>query len=340
MGIGSAGLWAAEHMDLPDFLLRAAVARRVAVLADRLAAQPADDAGFAAAMAARPVAVHTDAANAQHYEVPAAAFAATLGPNMKYSCCLYPQGGETLAAAELAALESSVAFAQLADGQEILELGCGWGSLTVHMARKFPNARITAVSNSASQRAFIEGRLRAEGLSNAQIITADMAGFAAPGRYDRIVSIEMFEHMANWRELLARLRGWLQPDGSVFVHVFTHARCAYRFEHGGDDFIANHFFTGGIMPSHGLMSQFADIMRIDAERRWSGHHYARTARQWLENFDANAARIAPVLASTYGRDAAIWRRRWRLFYLAVEGLFGHDGGAVWGVSQYRLSPLR
>jgi cyclopropane-fatty-acyl-phospholipid synthase len=338
MNLASLATGAAERMDLPDPLLRAAIGAMVARSARQLAGPgQATDAAFAAAMHDLPVALHTDAANAQHYELPAAFFGHALGRHRKYSSCYFATGNETLDDAELAALEASAALAALADGQRVLELGCGWGSFSLYMAARYPAASITAVSNSASQRAYIEGAAAARGLANLRIITADMNDFTTAETFDRVVSIEMFEHMSNWRTLLGRVRGWLAADGRVFLHVFTHRHVPYRFDHEhGADWIAKYFFTGGIMPSHTLIHQFADILSVEAEQRWSGTHYERTALDWLTNFDRNRAAIDPLLRATYGADAAVWTRRWRLFFLAVAGLFGHAGGDVWGVSQYRL----
>jgi cyclopropane-fatty-acyl-phospholipid synthase len=331
---------AAERFDLPDGLLRASIAAMVGGSARRLAAAPVSDAAFAAAMSALPVALHTASANAQHYELPAAFFEQCLGPARKYSCGFYANRGDTLAQAEQAALVKTAANAALADGQRILELGCGWGSLSLFMAARYPRADITAVSNSFSQRAYIEGEAKRRGLGNLRVITADMNDFAPGIVFDRIVSVEMFEHIANWRALLTRARGWLKPDGRLFIHVFTHAASAYRFDHeSGADWIAKYFFTGGIMPSHGLIRQFPDLFTVELEERWSGTHYKRTALDWLANFDAHRAEADVVLEQAYGEAADIWRRRWRLFFLAVAGLFGHDGGAVWGVSHYRLAPV-
>jgi cyclopropane-fatty-acyl-phospholipid synthase len=207
------------------------------------------------------------------------------------------------------------------------------------MAAAYPSATIVAVSNSQSQRAFIESQLAARRLGNVRVVTADMNDIQPEGVFDRVVSVEMFEHMTNWRELLGRVRGWLQPEGRLFLHVFTHIGTPYRFDHEhGADWIAKYFFTGGIMPSQALIRQFDDIFQVEAEQRWSGTHYERTALHWLKNFDANRAVIGALLRETYGADAEIWRRRWRLFFLAVAGLFGHANGDVWGVGQYRLKP--
>ena len=207
------------------------------------------------------------------------------------------------------------------------------------MAQAYRNSKITSVSNSSSQKAFIDRRANALGLTNLTVITADMNDFSIDQRFDRIVSVEMFEHMANWRGLLARTRGWLKPDGRLFLHVFSHITSPYRFEVSDrSDWIAQHFFTGGVMPSHNLIRNFSDLYSVEEDWRWSGSHYERTALQWLENFDANQDVIWPALVETYGRDAKVWKRRWRLFFLATAGLFGDRGGAEWGVSHYLLKP--
>ena len=338
--IAPAAIRAAETRRLPDVVTRAGIRALVAMRRRSLAGAPDTTARFAREMATFPIAEHTDAANTQHYELPPRFFELTLGSRRKYSSCLYPTGRETLDEAEELALAETVLHAGIADGQRVLELGCGWGSLSLWLAEHFPAAEIVAVSNSTPQRQHIEAVARARGFANLQVITADMNGFEAPGRFDRIVSVEMFEHMANWHALLERAHGWLQPDGRLFLHVFSHKSQPYRFDTSDPtDWIAQHFFTGGIMPSHALAAQFPDLFEVEADWRWSGEHYARTARDWLARFDANLAAIDEVLAQVYGPDAALWRRRWRLFYLAVEGLFGHAGGSEWGVSHYRLRPV-
>ncbi len=341
MSLISSTIQTFEGAPLPDAMRRGAIEFLVANARRRLNAAPAEaDAVFAREMDARPIAEHAQAANAQHYELPAAFFEKVLGPQLKYSSGLYGPGVTSLAAAEENALSETAAHADLHDGQAILELGCGWGSLSLWMARALPGAQITSVSNSASQGEFIRGRARAAGLTNLTVVTADMNDFDTQGRFDRIVSVEMFEHMANWRALLAKTRGWLKPDGRAFIHVFTHATTPYRFDVEDEaDWIAHHFFSGGVMPSHGLMRQFPDLFEVEADWRWSGRHYQRTALDWLENFDRNDAAIRAVLADVYGAAAPLWRRRWRLFFLATAGLFGHRGGAEWGVSHYRLKPV-
>ncbi|MBX9990187.1 SAM-dependent methyltransferase [Phreatobacter oligotrophus] len=330
-----------ERTPVPDVLTRAMIAWLVGRTDRNLATQgAADDKAFAAGMDAFPVAIHTDAANAQHYEVPAAFFLRTLGPKRKYSCCFYDGPAASLAEAEVKALDLTMDHAGLADGQRILELGCGWGSLSLTMAARYPGATITAVSNSHSQRAFIEGEAARLGLTNLTIVTSDMNDFAPEGQFDRIVSVEMFEHMANWRVLLTRVRSWLKADGRLFIHVFTHRTGSYRFDAADKtDWIAQHFFTGGLMPGHGLIRQFPDLFTVEDEWRWSGEHYRRTAEDWLALFDARLAEIDPILTQVYGAEnLALWRRRWRLFFLATSGLFGHAGGDSWGVSHYRLKP--
>jgi cyclopropane-fatty-acyl-phospholipid synthase len=230
-----------------------------------------------------------------------------------------------------------VAHADLADGQSILELGCGWGSLTLWLARQFPHAKITAVSNSRSQRAYIEAEAAARGLQNITVITADMNHFDPGARFDRIVSVEMFEHMMNWRELMTRMRGWLAPGGKFFLHIFTHRAGSYLFDrHDPEDWIARHFFTGGVMPSHGLIRQYADLFEVEKEWCWSGAHYRRTAEHWLQNFDAHSAEIEAILRPVYGPELPRWLRRWRWFFLATSGLFGYADGSEWGVSHYRM----
>ena len=338
MSLAALAARAAERTPMPDAVTRLGVG----LLVDRARRQleapaSADERGFAVEMARRPIALATAEANAQHYELPAEMFALILGPHRKYSSCLYATAATTLAEAEAHALAETCDHAGLADGQEILELGCGWGSLSLWMAERYPAARITAVSNSTSQRVFIETQAQARGLGNVRIVTADMNDYATDGRFERIVSVEMFEHMSNWRALLGRARGWLKPDGRLFLHVFTHRSRPYRFEVRDDgDWIAQHFFTGGVMPSHGLIRQFPDQFRVEAEWRWSGAHYRRTANDWLANFDRHDAQISAILKSVYDADWRVWRRRWRLFFLATAGLFGARRGEVWGVSHYRL----
>lgn len=333
----SALLRSVQDAPAPDFVTRPAIAAMVAGARRRLEGSADTDAGFAQEMARRVIAEHAEAANAQHYELPAEFFSICLGPRLKYSCCLYPTGAETLAQAEDAALAETCLHADLRDGQRILELGCGWGSLSMWMAERYPGATIVAVSNSAGQRAFIEAEGRRRGLSNLTVLTRDMNVFDTDQRFDRIVSVEMFEHMANWRALLTRARTWLAPEGRLFIHVFSHRTTPYRFEVSDQsDFIAQHFFTGGVMPSHGLMRQYADLFGVEDEWRWSGAHYQKTALDWLDNMDAQPDAVGRIMRDAYGDEARLWTRRWRRFYLATAGLFGDSDGREWGVSHYRL----
>jgi cyclopropane-fatty-acyl-phospholipid synthase len=331
----------AERVPLPDVIIRAAIHRFCSRTATRLASGSREqDAAFARAMADRPIAEHTDAANIQHYEVPSAFFAHVLGPNRKYSSCFYKDEASTLQEAEEEALRQTEEHADLADGQSILELGCGWGSLSLFMARQFPHSRIVAVSNSNSQREYIEAEAAKRGLANLRVVTSDMNVFDANEQFDRIVSVEMFEHMMNWRELLARVRSWLRPDGRFFMHIFTHRTGSYLFDRTDPaDWIAQHFFTGGVMPSHHLIRQYADLFDVEKEWRWSGGHYHRTALDWLTNFDSHAAEIESVLRPVYGLDTVVWMRRWRWFFMATAGLFGYANGDEWGISQYRMKAV-
>lgn len=342
MNIIASAVHAVERNSLPDRVTRFGIDFLVGRTRRRLASEKrAREDEFVRAMDGYSIAEHTDAANEQHYELPPEFFALTLGPRRKYSCCLYDDAGTTLAQAELRALEETVAHAGLANGQRILELGCGWGSLTLFMAERFPQAEIVAVSNSGPQRMHIEREAAARGLSNIAIITADMNAFEPQEQFDRIVSVEMFEHMSNWQMLLRKVRGWLKADGRLFLHVFSHRSQSYRFDHSDkSDWIAQHFFTGGIMPSHDLIKQFDELFEVEQEWGWNGKHYQRTANDWLANFDANLPAIDRILTEVYGKDAVLWRRRWRLFYLATAGLFGHAGGKEWGVSHYRLRAVQ
>ena len=339
MSLMSTMVGAAERVPLPDAVIRAAINRMCARTAASLSREGQTPAEFAAATAVRSIAEHADQANRQHYEVPASFFGHVLGPNRKYSCCYYDGPGTSLESAELDALNRTVTNAGLADGQSILELGCGWGALSLHLARCFPRSLVAAVSNSRSQRAYIEVEAARAGLRNLRVVTADMNAFEPDARFDRIVSIEMFEHMANWRELLKRIHGWLSPGGELFLHVFSHRTGCYAFDHrNSEDWIAQHFFTGGVMPSHDLILQYADLFRVEKAWRWSGHHYQRTALDWLGRFDRNRDAIEGILRPVYGNETELWMRRWRWFFLATAGLFGFAGGSEWGVSHFRLRP--
>jgi cyclopropane-fatty-acyl-phospholipid synthase len=262
-----------------------------------------------------------------------------LGPNRKYSSCFYREPKSTLQEAEEEALRQTVAHADLADGQSILELGCGWGSLSLWMARQFPRAEITALSNSHSQREYIDREARRRGLQNLRVLTADVNLFEPERQFDRIVSVEMFEQMMDWREVMGRVKSWLAPRGRFFMHIFTHRSGAYRFDRpDGDDWIARHF-VGGVMPSHHLIRQYADLFEVEKEWRWSGVHYQRTALDWLGNLDSHREEIEGILRNVHGNDTSLWMRRWRRFFLATAGLFGYADGSEWGVSHYRIKAV-
>ena len=283
-----------------------------------------------------PLALLPEKANEQHYELPAAFFAAVLGPHRKYSCCWWPEGVETLEQAEAAALAETCARAGLADGQHILELGCGWGSLSLWMAERFPGSRITAVSNSNSQRMFITAQAAARGLRNLEVITCDFNDFETTERFDRVVSVEMFEHLRNWPRAFSNVARWLNPQGRFFMHVFVHREAPYPFEvRDASDWMSRYFFSGGMMPSDDLALRCQDDLRLLNQWRWNGRHYAKTSAAWLSRMDARREELMPLLESVYGeRDASIWWTRWRLFFISVEELFAYAEGGQWWVGHY------
>ena len=332
---------AAESLPAPDAIRKLAISWLVERQRLDLLERPEGEASiFADDMRRRVIAEHTQAANEQHYEVPPEFFRLVLGPRLKYSSCFYDGDITSLAAAEDRALTVTCENADLRDGQDVLELGCGWGSLSLWMAARYPASRITSVSNSHGQRQSIEAQATALGLTNLTVITADANSFQPEGVFDRVVSVEMFEHMANWAALLGRVRNWLRPDGRLFLHVFSHRAQPYRFSHEDqEDWIGKYFFTGGFMPSHDLIRDFADIFDVEQDWKWNGNHYRRTALDWLANMDREDLAVRRIMKATYGDDAGVWRRRWRLFFLATAGLFGHRDGQEWGVSHYRLKPV-
>ena len=285
-----------------------------------------------------PIALVPEKANEQHYEVPPAFFENVLGKHLKYSSGYWPDGVNSLDESEESMLELSFERAQLADGDSILELGCGWGSLTCYMASKLANSKITAVSNSKDQKEHILNRCKNQGLDNIEVITADMNDFETENNYDRVVSIEMFEHMRNYKKLLSKISSWLNDDGKLFIHIFTHQSVVYPFENQGEaDWMAREFFSGGMMPSHDLLLYFQDDLIIDDVWSMSGTHYEKTSLAWVNKMDANKDSIMKIFLKTYGDDAKLWFQRWRIFFMSCEKLFGYNNGSEWGVSHYRFS---
>lgn len=342
-GPGVIGL--AERGWLPDALLRYGIRRQCE---DRLKTELDGGLDIQAArfqqrieqLRDSPVAIHTDAANAQHYELPPAFFKLCLGKRLKYSCAYYPRGDETLDQAEEAMLTLYGERAELADGQQILELGCGWGSLTLWMAERFPSARITAISNSRPQREYIETQCRVRGFDHVKIITCDVNRLQLDAeQFDRCVSIEMFEHMRNYETLLGNISGWLKPGGKLFVHIFAHKTLMYPFEtEGEDNWMGRHFFTGGLMPASDTLLWFQRDLNM--EQRWhvDGTHYQRTADHWLQNQDASRDEVMAVMREAYGEaTAALWFQRWRMFWMACAEMFGYADGQEWLVAHYRFA---
>ena len=331
----------AEKGLLPDSFIRFGIKRLCSERLVKASSFSDDDmekehAAWIEVLKKSPIALVPEKANEQHYEVPPRLFELVLGNKLKYSSGFWPEGVSSLDQSESAMLDLTSERAGLIDGQDILELGCGWGSLTLYMAEHFPKSKITAVSNSNDQRQFIEERCRQLKLDNVRVITADMNDFRAEGLFDRVVSIEMFEHMRNYEKLLGRVNTWLKKEGKLFVHIFSHQKVAYPFEDNDDaDWMAREFFSGGQMPSHRLLMSFPGQMKIEKDWRVSGTHYEKTSLAWLQKMDKNKAEVLELFKKTYGEnDAKSWFQRWRIFFMSCEVLFGFGRGSEWGVSHY------
>lgn len=288
------------------------------------------------------IAFATQKANQQHYEIPAEFYNLVLGPRRKYSSGFWPEGCADLAESEERALEISIARAQIQDGMRILDLGCGWGSMTLKLAEMFPRATVKGLSNSNSQREFIMAEARRRGLSNVEVVTGDISVFTGAedwqGSFDRIVSIEMLEHVRNYEALFEKISGWLKSGGKMFVHIFSHRQHAYPFDaEGEDNWMGRYFFTGGQMPSHHLLTRFQKDLLLEEEWAWSGMHYCKTSEAWLRNMDLHRAEILRIFNQVYGeREASRWVERWRVFFMSCAELFGYRNGKEWGVSHYRF----
>jgi cyclopropane-fatty-acyl-phospholipid synthase len=334
-----------EQGFVPDRVVRGAIrrllrARLVELRCDDVEHVADESARFIASMNVAPIAPLPHKANEQHYELPADFFAHILGPHRKYSACYWGEGIQSLDAAEKAALDITCQRAELADGQTILELGCGWGSLSLYMAERYPRASIVAVSNSVAQREHIMEEVARRRLGNLVALTQDMNHFSTDQHFDRVVSVEMFEHMRNYAALFANIGRWLGAEGKFFMHIFVHRSVPYEFvDRDVDDWMSRHFFSGGMMPSAALPLHFQDRLRLERQWCWNGMHYSRTANAWLENLDSRRDRVLAILESTYGADSGgLWLQRWRIFLMACAELWGFQQGREWFVSHYLFTP--
>ncbi len=326
---------------LPDWLIRIGIRRllkqRLKDEQQKRLQQPDWDQSFVQTMSTSPIALNTQEANQQHYEVPAEFFQHALGKHLKYSCAFWDETTRNLDQAEDQMLELTTQRAQLKDGDSILELGCGWGSLSLYMAQKFPLAKITSVSNSSSQKAFIDQQAKLRGLTNLTIITCDMNAFTTEKKFDRVVSVEMFEHMRNYQKLLTRVANFLNEQGTLFIHIFVHKDFTYPFEIQDDsDWMAKYFFTGGLMPAYHLLKNFQDNFQLKEQWKVSGVHYQKTAEAWLHNMDQQKKQLQPLFKQVYGQAALKWWNYWRIFFMSCAELWGFHQGEEWFVGHYLM----
>lgn len=330
-----------EKNKVPDFALRLGIRK---LLKERLhqekketdELQQAHLMNLIAELKESPIAINTAEANEQHYEVPTAFYKFCLGSNLKYSSGYWNEGVLDIDTSENDMLEITCSRAELTDGQDILELGCGWGSLSLYMAKKYPQSSITALSNSKTQKIYIDEQAQLRGIKNLTIITVNINDFTIEKKFDRVVSVEMFEHMRNYQKLMHKIADCLKINGKLFVHIFTHKNFAYKFEVLDEtDWMSKYFFTGGIMPSDDLLLYFNEHLSIEKHWHVSGLHYSKTSESWLQNMDKNKSQIIPLFESTYGKDQAVkWWVYWRLFYMACAELWGYNNGEEWIVSHY------
>ena len=326
-----------NHNLVPDFLIRQKIRKlndeRLSIERGKFSSEYVEN--FIQDLKSLPIAIETKSANDQHYEVPAEFFKLCLGEHLKYSCCYWLNTNDNLNTAEENMLKLTCERADLIDGLSILELGCGWGAISLWMAKTYPNSKITSVSNSESQKEYIYKECKTRGITNLEVITADMNVFQTEKKFDRVVSVEMFEHMKNYDILLNRISNWLKDSGKLFVHIFTHKTFSYHFEtEGKNNWMGKYFFTGGIMPSHNLLDHFNNDLTIVKNWVVDGTHYHRTAESWLDNMDENIDKITDIFKLTYGRNHTKWKVYWRIFFMACSELWKTSNGNEWQVSHY------
>ncbi|HMO34804.1 MAG TPA: cyclopropane-fatty-acyl-phospholipid synthase family protein [Gemmatales bacterium] len=341
MKLISRGIQLAENGTLPDSLVRLGIRRIIRSRSEALKQLDVetlqeDHSRFIAACDQSPLALAPKESNQQHYEVPTDFFKLVLGKHLKYSCSYWDDSTLILDDAEAKALAIYCERAELENGMTILELGCGWGSLSLWLAEHYPASSITCLSHSATQKTYIDEQAKQRGITNLEVITSDINHFAIHRTFDRVISIEMFEHVRNHRELFRRISTWLNPQGKLFCHIFCHRDQASPYEsHGPQDWMSDYFFTGGMMPSDRLFLYYQDHLRLLKHWRWNGIHYEKTSNAWLKRLDQNRSSVIPLLENTYGtKEASPWLRRWRIFFMACAECFGYSHGNEWFVSHY------